>query len=307
MTKHSRAGYLALVEEMRRERTVLVEGTTDSTVYAQLLHVEPIIGLTRIDSADSIKADGRGNRALVVDIINSATNPTKFAGIVDREYTDFVLSDLELRDERRHPFIAKQNLFETTGHSSENHILSDIRVGDTLRSIWADKLPPELITECVVRYPAILRELVRLTLPLKNEQLLSKCNGLLQLDSWIADESTIALSLDNVVTKLRSRNVEESAIAAIRRGHERLSSSTAAAPVQLLERLVHGHFALSGVFSGCGAILNRRGVENAICDAVASGHQDERRRWLARHWATDARKGVADVPAGFMRWLLRTG
>jgi hypothetical protein len=275
MSKYKDISSYRLAIKIRSHKTLLVEGISDKSVISHFL-------LSRnyqdnhhsdyfVDDASIVKQDntlsGLGNKNKALAIINAINNP-KLSGMIDREWDNINLNDLNDGQ-----FIQNiSNVYLTKGHSIENYWFdADASISFLIKSF------PTTVNQDYLRtvsncFPKILRFAAAYSLTAKDASIITRSSDLISHSDILWDNENLLLQ-DSFNIKLSERGVANCSFSAncnVRYAQLMESNQT------LLKWICHGHLGEEAIRSCLAAVAMANGVDHATVMDIERGKKNEK-------------------------------
>lgn len=309
MSAYTINGYLAALELRSARRTLLVEGQIDRMFVERLLHELTTQGRGRreriaVDTADMIKAEGRGARELL-EMLHGETTSSRmsFGALVDREYRSFAFAPV-LTDMAPEHRVLNDSLFWTRGHSVENYILTERAIRKFLQVNFPhvlDLLSNQLreTLESAIRWAAAV------SIAAFEAGHLGRCKGACDHQMWGAAGGVLQLSVAEFSNALVARGAPQTTADQIaNRARGVFVSLTDPATAGLARWLAQGHLGFELMWSACAALARSAGVAPGECDRVAHGLKDVKARLAFDDWISVefGQQQNGEMPNAFVEW-----
>lgn len=274
MSKYKDISSYRLAIKIRSHKTILVEGTSDKSIISHFLlsrnyhdnHTSDYF----IDDASIVKHDdvlyGLGNKSKALAIISAVNNP-KLSGMIDREWDNINLNDLN-EDQFTQNI---NNVYLTKGHSIENYWFDvDASVGFLIKA-FPTTINQEYLKAVSDNFQKVLRFAAAYSLTARDASIITRTSELISYSdiTWNQDEFTLQESFD---TKLAERNVNLAfAVECNKRSVQLMTSNQ-----NLLKWICHGHLGEEAIRSCMAAVALANGVNQSTAIDIERGKKNEK-------------------------------
>ena len=274
MSKYKDISSYRLAIKIRSHKTVLVEGVSDKSIISHFLlsrnyhdnHQSDYF----IDDASIVKSDdtlcGMGNKSKALAIISAINNP-KLSGVIDREWDNIDLSDLN-----EEQFIQNiSNVYLTKGHSIENYWFDADASVNFLIKAFPTTINQNYMQTISRIFPVILRFAAAYSLTAKDASIITRSSELITHSDISWSNGNFALQ-ESFNTKLDERGVSYNFSADCNNRYLQLTASNQT----LLKWVCHGHLGEDAIRSCLAAVALTVGIDHATVIDIERGKKNEK-------------------------------
>jgi len=302
-------GYVAKLAIRRTSRsTLLVEGDSDRVILSALVNragrdakLTPIL----IDSADTIKNTGTGNRERIeaVHATAKANGVGNYACLVDREFRNFNCT-APYRDDLPQHHVHEDVLFWTRGHSVENYLFVLDSVFRYLEIAHVSVLPLNYKEMVTGAFNAIMAEALAFSLASQGSSLIGRADKVVTMQAWGDDAGNPALDINQISGSLIARSANAASITQLVALFAKHRADILASPPTFSRWLTHGHLGTQVMWTGIGFLFSGFGIAADVVEQICRGQNDIKIRICADHWATRCQENSSEEsPTALIKWL----
>ncbi len=302
MSKYSCGGYRIAIQT-KTKKTVLVEGKEDKELFnrlrlASLKETEFDIDTSEIFDDEAFKGLGAKSKIdLFLDEISSDSPiSNKLRAFLDREWEDLIDAD----SNKPLPWTPPNNStvrLTTAGHSIENYGFCREFITAYMAHFGCDLCTSEKITSVSDACPALFRFAAALSQVARDHSSIGRCRDILRICDVDWNGNRFSLN-PGFLTQLIQRQVNGAEYFISDVENEQLIWWNRPPFNQESRWHAHGHIGEMAIWAGIGRLLLDLGVDELICDELAYGRKDEKRRywhtWILSQ-STDSMKPLDSV------------
>lgn len=274
MSKYKDISSYRLAIKIRSHKTVLVEGSSDKSIISHFLLSRNYHDNQRsdyfVDDASIVKSDdslcGLGNKNKALAIIGAINNP-KLSGMIDREWDNINLSDLN-----ESQFIQNiNNVYLTKGHSIENYWFDMDASVSFLIKAFPTTVNQDYLKVISCSFPTILRFAAAYSLTAKDASIITRSSELISHSDISWDNEQLHL-LESFNTKLAERGVDYPFSTECNKRYSHLMTSNQS----LLKWVCHGHLGEEAIRSCLAAVALANGINQTTVIDIERGKKNEK-------------------------------
>lgn len=274
MSKYKDISSYRLAIKIRSHKTILVEGISDKSVISHFLlsrnyrdsHQSDYF----VDDASIVKQDdalyGLGNKSKALAIIGAINNP-KLIGIIDREWDNVDLNDLD----ESHFIQNINNVYLTKGHSIENYWFDVDASISFLIKAFPTTIDQDYLQAISSSFPSILRFAAAYSLTAKDASIITRSSELISHSDILWNNGDFLLQED-FNNKLAERGVNYPFSTDCNNRYLQLIASNQ----PLLKWICHGHLGEEAIRSCLAAVALANGIDQTTVTEIERGKKNEK-------------------------------
>jgi hypothetical protein len=307
MSGYTINGYI-LALRIRTKHTICAEGKDDNIVIKHCLlkllqDHSKLHDNYVIDTAEIIQSDGTtpGNidkLKKIHQLISGTSTSDKVSIIVDREYTEFDLSNNQI-DKKPEHIQESSIMWFTRGHSIENYFFESEYFIDYLETQYPTELCGNYRELIRSNWQHILTISASLTYSIHENRLCTKCKNLFSYKDWnMGCAKTLHTNKIHINSQLISRGIQQAQIDSIINRADQLYIQFEAKPAA--KWVIHGHLGLDLLSGAIGGILKFLGVSESTCNNF-DGYSNIKFKHLMSEWYINSNSNDDVFPTNFFR------
>lgn len=289
--KYTIGGYKIAVRA-KSKKTLLVEGKDDKEFFVKYRQEKFPDQQFDVDSADILSdssLSGLGAKSKIDFLLGTIPEGSpiyhKLRVFVDREWESLTDQSTNQPVIWTPPFNRNERL-TTCGHSFENYSFDVDFVLCYLSHFGSGLYTKELASDITSYFPQITSLSASFSDEIRRASVISRCYDMVDVSDILVDSTSLSIS-DSIADKMRQRGIEDpiNLVSNIRSNHKNKWGTLPF--LHEAHHHAHGHIGEDIVWSSVGKLAEIRGFGVHICNELARGRRDERRRFW-HTWLTSS-------------------